>query len=192
MHWHPGWIFMWARYHFKDLTKNMKLQKSDFLVIISTRLLQTFKFLTCQRGLANQLCSNPAFLFSDMSARKFQNPLKSFTSRLSESLGNNMPGNLPLVEPMRRWKMENKVRRAKIDSIAAVSHAGVTRSLGLLSPPLEESNLWTDRNLVQATGFAGLSRAQHGVVTNVLSHCFYRNGFEYPPYNGYSTWHVIS
>ena len=121
-----GEFFMWARYHFKDFTKNMKLQKSDFLVIISTRLLQTFKFLTCQRGLANQLCSNPAFLFSDMSARKFQNPLKSFTSRLSESLGNNMPGNLALVEPTRRWKLKNNARRAKIDSIAAVSHAGVT------------------------------------------------------------------
>lgn len=35
-------------------------------------------------------------------------------------------------------------------------------------------------------------RAQHGFVTNVLPLCFYLIGFEYLPYNGCSTWHVIS
>ena len=48
--------------------------------------------VTCHKGFENHFPSNPAFRLADMSARKFQNPLKSFTSRLSESLGNSIPG----------------------------------------------------------------------------------------------------
>ena len=48
--------------------------------------------LTCESGLENHFSSNPACRSRDVSARKFQMPLKSFTSLLSDSLGYNIPG----------------------------------------------------------------------------------------------------
>lgn len=46
-----------------------------------------------------------------------------------------------------------------MDSIAAISHTGVTSVIffGLLSPPLEESNL-LPAPVSQSKGFAGISR----------------------------------
>lgn len=75
---------------------------------------------TSQRGLAYHCCSKPAFLFADISARKFQNPLKSLTCRLSESLGNNMPGSLEAEVAWERQTVENiarNIKRTKRDSI---------------------------------------------------------------------------
>lgn len=67
--------------------------------------------LTCHSGLANHIFSNPAFLFSDISARKSHNPLKSLTSRRSESLGNNMPGRAAIIREKFKAATKKIVRK---------------------------------------------------------------------------------
>lgn len=53
--------------------------------------------LTCHSGLANHIFSKPPFLLTELSARKSHMPLRSLTSRLSESLGNNIPGRAAII-----------------------------------------------------------------------------------------------
>lgn len=53
---------------------------------------------TFDKGFEYHLFWNPACLFPDLSDRKSQIPFSSFTSRLSDSLGYNIPGKVDIVE----------------------------------------------------------------------------------------------